>query len=815
MQLKRLTLDLMYRLGILLTLILVSGCGSDSESADKAASDPSAAITFELDFSHPSNHATEALVDHALGEPDICNDFQIDTIGVQIYRTVDDTEVASAQSDCTDHTLTVTNVPAAESLYVLCYGYIGLDTIWQGQVDNIVAEAGQTTNIGIIDMYYIGDDTAGPAIVSTFPEKDAANVDINASISVTFNEALAPSTIPDQAIMVFTNDTPLSGTVDYNPDAFTIRFVPSGENGLDVETTYTATLQSQGDDNVTITDIVGHPFDGALSWQFTTRSADDTAAPQVIATSPTNGAADVDQLSTISAVFSEPMDPDSFTSSVFQLSSDHGTVSAQIAYNDQTRTLSLTPDSALDAATLYTAVISTEAEDLAQNALLEPYVWQFLTGGSDQSYTIATEVIPENGSGGSISPTIATVSHGDDLTIDIQARPYHHLSKLIVDDQPVTPVASYLFENVTANHTVLAVFEINAVAISDDSAIREGSAQINADGHVVWEGYDESNSNAEIYYYNGSTVENISNNIDVHDSFPQINAHGDVVWMGDRESSRNDIFYFDKQKEAVTNISNKPPIDGLHIPNDPPKINAHGDVVWNYYGESSYDIFFYGLLINQAVIISGNLNGNDMAPQINDNKDVVWKGWDGTDYRIYYGDMKGGTIISGNWDVAGDPQINADGHVVWQGYGKLNHDILLYDNGAERITNISDTSDFKDVSDSSPQINANGNVVWEGYDGTDIDIYYYDAATKVVTNISKNPDGNDSSPQINADGNVVWAGFDGSDIDIYYYDKETDVVTNISRNPDGTDGSPQINAEGAVVWHGSVDSNTEIYLSVP
>jgi hypothetical protein len=92
------------------------------------------------------------------------------------------------------------------------------------------------------------------------------------------------------------------------------------------------------------------------------------------------------------------MDPASLTSTVFQISSDQGTVSGQIAYDDQTRTLSVTPDSPLNAATLCTAVISTQARDLAQNPLSEPYRWQFLTIG----YTIITSITPQ--SGGSIGP---------------------------------------------------------------------------------------------------------------------------------------------------------------------------------------------------------------------------------------------------------------------------------------------------------------------------------------------------------------------------------------------------------------------------
>jgi hypothetical protein len=379
MKLATRAFELMYRLAITFTIVALMGCDSGSNSADNESIDRLATITFQIKINQSSNRTLNIPVNHAISEPDICNDYLIDTIGVQVYRTQDDVEVASAEVDCAEHSLTVSDVPAAETLHLVCSGYVGSNPVWQGRVDDIVAVAGQNTDLGAIVMNYSGDDGAAPEVVSTFPAPDAANVDLSASIVVVFNENLAPSTISDQAITVFRDDIPVSGNVGYDPDSNTIRFLPA--NAFDAETTYTATLQSQSDDSGTITDTAGHPISGDIRWYFTTRSAVDDVAPQVIATSPLDDATNVARQADISAVFSEPMDPASLTSTVFQISSAQGAVSGQIAYNDQTRTLSMTPDSALNAATLYTAVISTQARDLAQNPLSGTYTWQFWSGG--------------------------------------------------------------------------------------------------------------------------------------------------------------------------------------------------------------------------------------------------------------------------------------------------------------------------------------------------------------------------------------------------------------------------------------------------
>ena len=72
-----------------------------------------------------------------------------------------------------------------------------------------------------------------------------------------------------------------------------------------------------------------------------------------------------------------------------------------------------------------------------------------------KSYTIDASA----GAGGSISPSgSVTVSHGGNQTFTITANNGYHISDVKVDGVSVGAVSNYPFDNVTANHTIVATF---------------------------------------------------------------------------------------------------------------------------------------------------------------------------------------------------------------------------------------------------------------------------------------------------------------------------------------------------------------------
>ena len=78
------------------------------------------------------------------------------------------------------------------------------------------------------------------------------------------------------------------------------------------------------------------------------------------------------------------------------------------------------------------------------------------------TYTITASA----GAGGSINPSgTVTVASGGSRTFAITPNPCYHVTEVLVDDNPVGPVTSYSFTNVTSNHTISASFAINTYTI--------------------------------------------------------------------------------------------------------------------------------------------------------------------------------------------------------------------------------------------------------------------------------------------------------------------------------------------------------------
>ena len=124
---------------------------------------------------------------------------------------------------------------------------------------------------------------------------------------------------------------------------------------------------------------------------FTTSPPVDSTPPTVTAVFPPNGATGIATSSTVTAVFSESIDPATVSASTFELrSAANDLVPASVSYSAGTRTATLAPTSALASSAVYTATLKGGAtdprvKDLAGNALASNVAWSFTTaspGGS-------------------------------------------------------------------------------------------------------------------------------------------------------------------------------------------------------------------------------------------------------------------------------------------------------------------------------------------------------------------------------------------------------------------------------------------------
>jgi hypothetical protein len=213
-----------------------------------------------------------------------------------------------------------------------------------------------------------------PTVISTVPVNGATTVPINQALSATFSVAMTPATIN---ATTFTLSGPggvaVAGMVTYVAAGSVATFTPNAN--LASSTLYTATIATGA------LDLGGTALAQNYVWTFTTAAAPILTPPTVISTVPLNAATGVPLNQIVSATFSTAMNPATITSTTFKLTGPGVTaVSGLLAYASVGNTLTFTPTANLAPSTLYTATITTGAQNLAGTALASNYVWTFTTG---------------------------------------------------------------------------------------------------------------------------------------------------------------------------------------------------------------------------------------------------------------------------------------------------------------------------------------------------------------------------------------------------------------------------------------------------
>src|SRR5262245_26100070 len=163
----------------------------------------------------------------------------------------------------------------------------------------------------------------------------------------------------------------------------------------------------------------GFPTSSSLStnyWVdvvFTTTST-DTTPPTVTTVAPANGATGVAATASVTATFSEVMDPTSLTSATFQLQNQSGTlVPATVTYSAATGVATLKSTGNLAAGTSYTATVrggATGARDLAGNPLAADFVWFFTTSSPTTTTTTAPTTTSSSTTTTTTAPTTTSSS---------------------------------------------------------------------------------------------------------------------------------------------------------------------------------------------------------------------------------------------------------------------------------------------------------------------------------------------------------------------------------------------------------------------
>ncbi|WP_417545611.1 ice-binding family protein [Marinobacter sp.] len=210
-------------------------------------------------------------------------------------------------------------------------------------------------------------------VTSTDPADTATSVPLNSKVVANFSEPMDATTIDSLSFTVAGASGPaLTGTISIDANSSSATFTP-GSN-FTASTLYTATITTAA------TSVSGKSLAANYVWTFTSGTTADTKAPTVSSTDPANNATDFALNRSITAVFSETLDPASVNPASFTLTADSGATSVSGAVSYSNRLATFNPDSNLAASTLYTATLTTGVTDLAANALAANVVWTFTTG---------------------------------------------------------------------------------------------------------------------------------------------------------------------------------------------------------------------------------------------------------------------------------------------------------------------------------------------------------------------------------------------------------------------------------------------------
>ncbi|HAF27863.1 MAG TPA: hypothetical protein DCG75_02345 [Bacteroidales bacterium] len=227
-------------------------------------------------------------------------------------------------------------------------------------------------------------DVILPTIISTDPAGNDIDVMRNTAIKAYFSEKMDPLTINTSSFTLMQGDFSVDGSVSYTDSTAT--FTPT--DVLTSETIYVATITND------VTDLNGNALTFNKVWSFTTGVLPDDVSPEITLTDPENNAMDVIRSKTITATFSEEMDPLSISTSTFILKQGLTTIPGMVEYFGTTATFN--PTNTLEAETVYTATITTEVKDTAGNALAADKVWSFTTATASTGLAVVDLGTAEN-----------------------------------------------------------------------------------------------------------------------------------------------------------------------------------------------------------------------------------------------------------------------------------------------------------------------------------------------------------------------------------------------------------------------------------
>lgn len=209
-----------------------------------------------------------------------------------------------------------------------------------------------------------------PEVIAVVPLDGAVEVPPDTAISATFDRGMNAATIDGTTFTVQQGVVSVPGTVTYDAGSETATFTPAATLGTSAEYTATITTGAKDPD--------GTALAANFTWTFSTGSS-AAIPPTVVSTTPLNLANNASLGNRPTATFSEPMRPGSINFLTFTLTLASVPIPGTVTLDSSQTVATFTPDQLLELGAVYTATITTGAEDTSNTALEQDYRWTFST----------------------------------------------------------------------------------------------------------------------------------------------------------------------------------------------------------------------------------------------------------------------------------------------------------------------------------------------------------------------------------------------------------------------------------------------------
>jgi ice-binding like protein/Big-like domain-containing protein len=292
------------------------------------------------------------------------------------------------------------------------------------------------------------DDPLVPQVLSTLPRDQWTDVDLDSTISASFDRTMASATITAdsfrlEASRITTRPFGSNNIVSVNEDGTVATLTPSAPFASGNR--YRVTLDK------TIKDADGYALK-IQSWTFEAVGID--APPTVSSTSPVNGALGVPIGDALSVTFSEPIRSSSINSSTVTLHNGPTPVLGTVSLDETGTVATFAPASPLELGLTYTGTVTGPVVDDGGLVLATPYTWIFTTDIVDPPPAVTAMVPPFDAEQVSVDTSISVTFNKQMNAGTLNAETFTlNLRQSSLAFRLVTGAVSYDIPNKTATFT--------------------------------------------------------------------------------------------------------------------------------------------------------------------------------------------------------------------------------------------------------------------------------------------------------------------------------------------------------------------------